>query len=334
MRTSYLDELYKIARQDSRVFALIGDNGIIVYDKFREDMSEQFLNMGICESHMVGFAAGLASRGKIPFVYTIGAFLAGRAYEFIKDSVCFQNLNVKLVGTGAGVIYSKLGATHHATEDLAVMRAIPGMHVFAPGDPAETEAVVPVMFETPGTCYLRIGRGHEPLVHSEVPRDWRVPEAICCRSGSDVAILSAGGILTEAGELFAGDEPIAYGEASMLLDSALQLGLPEARLPLAEACILLATAPKSNSVVMAIDAAVADVKAGHSGSIPRELQNKHADGSGFEREQGYRYPHDYSGHWVRQQYLPDELKNRTYYEYGDNKTEQSAKKYWDTIKQQ
>ena len=85
---------------------------------------------------------------------------------------------------------------------------------------------------------------------------------------------------------------------------------------------------------MAIDAAVADVKAGHTGSIPRELQNKHADGTGFEREQGYRYPHDYPGHWVQQQYLPDELKNRTYYEYGDNKTEQSAKKYWDTIKQQ
>ena len=132
------------------------------------------------------------------------------------------------------------------------------------------------------------------------------------------------------------DIGLAYPQAVPIVkacvDSALQLGLPEARLPLAEACILLATAPKSNSVVMAIDEAVADVKAGRIGSVPRELQNVHADGTGFEREQGYLYPHDYPGHWVRQQYLPDGLRDRRYYEYGDNKTEQTAKKYWDSIK--
>ena len=132
------------------------------------------------------------------------------------------------------------------------------------------------------------------------------------------------------------DIGLAYPQAVPIVkacvDSALQLGLPEARLPLAEACILLATAPKSNSVVMAIDEAVADVKAGRIGSVPRELQNVHADGTGFEREQGYLYPHDYPGHWVRQQYLPDGLRDRRYYEYGDNKTEQAAKKYWDAIK--
>ena len=132
------------------------------------------------------------------------------------------------------------------------------------------------------------------------------------------------------------DIGLAYPQAVPIVkacvDSALQLGLPEARLPLAEACILLATAPKSNSVVMAIDEAIADVKAGRIGSVPRELQNVHADGTGFEREQGYLYPHDYPSHWVKQQYLPDGLRDRRYYEYGDNKTEQAAKKYWDNIK--
>ena len=132
------------------------------------------------------------------------------------------------------------------------------------------------------------------------------------------------------------DIGLAYPQAVPIVkacvDSALQLGLPEARLPLAEACILLATAPKSNSVVMAIDEAVADVKAGRIGSVPRELQNVHADGTCFEREQGYLYPHDYPSHWVKQQYLPDGLRDRRYYEYGDNKTEQAAKKYWDNIK--
>ena len=133
------------------------------------------------------------------------------------------------------------------------------------------------------------------------------------------------------------DIGLAYPQAVPIVkacvDSALQLGLPEARLPLAEAAVFLATAPKSNSGLMAIDAAIADVRAGKSGPPPRELQNVHADGTGFEREQGYKYPHSYPNHWVRQQYLPDALKNACYYEYGDNKIEQTAKKYWDEIKQ-
>ena len=132
------------------------------------------------------------------------------------------------------------------------------------------------------------------------------------------------------------DIGLAYPQAATIVkscvDSALQLGLPEARLPLAEAVLLLATAPKSNSVVMSIDAAIADVRAGKAGPIPRELQNVHADGTGFEREQGYKYPHSYPGHWVQQQYLPDELKGKHYYEYGDNKTEQAARVYWQRIK--
>jgi putative ATPase len=139
-------------------------------------------------------------------------------------------------------------------------------------------------------------------------------------------------ILCSASEDIGMAYPQAVPIVKACVDSALQLGLPEARLPLAEACIVLATAPKSNSVVMAVDAALSDVKAGRIGSVPRELQNVHADGTGFEREQGYRYPHEYPGHWVQQQYLPDVLKNRVYYEYGDNKTEQAAKKYWEAIK--
>ena len=132
------------------------------------------------------------------------------------------------------------------------------------------------------------------------------------------------------------DIGLAYPQAVPIVkacvDSALQLGLPEARLPLAEACLLLATAPKSNSACVAIDRALADVRAGRTGSIPRELQNVHADGTGFEREQGYKYPHDFAAHWIKQQYLPDEIRNARYYEYGDNKTEQAAKRYWDEVK--
>ncbi len=152
-------------------------------------------------------------------------------------------------------------------------------------------------------------------------------------------LLEAGDMLTAIRRILCSaseDIGMAYPQAAAIVkacvDSALQLGLPEARLPLAQAVILLATAPKSNSVCVAIDAALADVRAGRTGEYPRHLQNVHADGAGFEREQGYLYPHSYPGHWVEQQYLPDAIRDRVYYEYGPNKTEQAAKNYWDKIK--
>ena len=127
--------------------------------------------------------------------------------------------------------------------------------------------------------------------------------------------------------------PMAIPIVKACVDSALQLGLPEARLPLADAAILLATAPKSNSGHDAVNAAIADLQRGKSGSVPRQLQNKHFDGEDTAvKGQNYLYPHDYPNHWVKQQYLPDVLKNTVYYEYGLNKTEQAAKAYWDTIK--
>ena len=152
-------------------------------------------------------------------------------------------------------------------------------------------------------------------------------------------LLEAGDMLTAIRRLLCSaseDIGMAYPQAASIVkscvDSALQLGLPEARLPLAQAVVLLATAPKSNSVLNAIDAALADVRGGRTGDYPRHLQNVHADGAGFEREQGYLYPHSYPGHWVEQQYLPDAIKDHVYYRYGPNKTEQAAKAYWDKIK--
>ena len=116
------------------------------------------------------------------------------------------------------------------------------------------------------------------------------------------------------------------------VDMALMVGMPEARIPLGDAAVLMATSPKSNSAYNAINAAMADVQKGMGGDFPRHLQNVHADSYTMEREQGYLYPHDYPGHWVKQQYLPDELVGRKYYEYGQNKLEQAAKQYWDAIK--
>lgn len=118
------------------------------------------------------------------------------------------------------------------------------------------------------------------------------------------------------------------------VDMALKLGMPEARIPLGDAAVLMATSPKSNSGYLALDKATKDIRQGKTGDFPRHLQNVHADSFTMEREQGYRYPHDYPGHWVEQQYLPDELVGTQYYEYGPNKLEQVAKQYWDQIKKQ
>ena len=152
-------------------------------------------------------------------------------------------------------------------------------------------------------------------------------------------LLEAGDLLSPCRRLLviaAEDVGLAYPMAIVItkacVDAALQVGLPEARLPLAEAAVLLATAPKSNSAHDAIIAAMADLKKGKSGDIPRQLQNVHADTTGFDNQQHYLYPHVFPHHWVEQQYLPDALKNTKYYEFGENKTEQAAKAYWEKIK--
>ncbi|WP_298017387.1 replication-associated recombination protein A [uncultured Dysosmobacter sp.] len=151
--------------------------------------------------------------------------------------------------------------------------------------------------------------------------------------------LEAGDLITPCRRLLCSaseDIGMAYPQAVSIVkacvDAAMQLGLPEAQLPLAQAAVLLATAPKSNSVSAGIAAAWADVRAGRTGDVPRELQNVHADSTGMEREQGYLYPHNFTGHWVEQQYLPDALKSVHYYQWGDNKTEQAARAYWEKIK--
>ena len=152
-------------------------------------------------------------------------------------------------------------------------------------------------------------------------------------------LLEAGDLLSPCRRLLviaSEDVGLAYPMAMVItkacVDAAMQVGLPEARLPLAEAAILLATAPKSNTAHNAIIAAMADLKKGKSGDIPRQLQNVHADTTGFDHQQHYLYPHDFPHRWVEQQYLPDALKDVKYYEWGDNKTEQAAKAYWEKIK--
>lgn len=195
MRTAYLNTLYDLASKDKRVYALISDNGAIVYDKYRKDLSEQYLNLGISEANMIGIAAGMASCGKIPFTYTIGAFLAYRAFEFIRNDVCLQKQNVKIVGTGAGEVYSALGPTHHSTEDLGGLRALPNLTIICPASPMEVKKATRAAYEYIGPVYLRLGTNREPEIYSE-DYIFEIGKGVTIREGDDVTLIGTGSIIT------------------------------------------------------------------------------------------------------------------------------------------
>lgn len=195
MRNAYVAELLNIAK-DSRVFTILADNGIIVFDKYREKYPEQYLNVGIAESNMIGMAAGMATCGFIPFVYTIIPFLTFRPYEYIRNDVCEQNLNVKLIGIGAGFAYSTLGPTHHATEDISVMRCLPNMTVLCPADPLETRKAAQAAYKLKGPVYMRIGTGKNPSVYAQ-DYQYIIGQGVLLKPGTDVTIIGTGTILSE-----------------------------------------------------------------------------------------------------------------------------------------
>ena len=198
MRDTFVKTLVELARSNPRIELVTGDLGFGVLKPFFEQLPNQFTNAGIAEQNMTSMAAGMALEGKIVFTYSIGNFPTLRCLEQIRNDCAYHHANVKIVCVGGGFVYGSLGMSHHATEDMSVMRAIPDVCCFTPGDPAETEAVTRAMLRTPGTCYLRLGRGNEPKVHPAPVEGWTIPKALTLREGSDIALLSAGGILTQA----------------------------------------------------------------------------------------------------------------------------------------
>ena len=197
MRDAFTRALMREAAKDPKLTLVTGDLGFGVLKPFWETYPDQFVNAGIAEQGMTGLAAGLAMTGRTVLTYSIGNFPTLRCIEQIRNDCAYHNANVKVVCVGGGFVYGSLGMSHHATEDMAILRALPGVTVFTPGDPHEVEAVVPVMLNTPGTCYLRLGRGGEPYLHGGPIEGYTAPRALTLREGKDVALLSAGGILTQ-----------------------------------------------------------------------------------------------------------------------------------------
>lgn len=215
MRTAYLDTLYELAKTDQRVYALISDNGAIVYDQYRRDLPGQYLNLGISEANMIGMAAGMASCGKIPFAYTIGAFLAYRAFEFIRNDVCLQNQNVKIVGTGAGEVYSALGPTHHSTEDLGGLRALPNLTIICPASPLEVKKATRAAYEHEGPVYLRLGTNREPEIYEE-DYEFQIGKAVTLRDGTDITLIGTGSMLKDV--LIVAEQLSADGVNARVID--------------------------------------------------------------------------------------------------------------------
>jgi transketolase len=194
MRTTFIDKLCEIAERDDRVWLLTGDLGFSVLERFYNRFPERYINIGVAEQNMTGIAAGLALSGKIVLTYSIANFPTLRCVEQIRNDVCYHNANVKIVAVGGGLVYGAQGVTHHGTEDLAIMRALPNMTVVAPGDPVEAALATRAIIERPGPCYLRLGRAGEPIVHQTSP-DFQIGKALMVRKGSDITLIATGGML-------------------------------------------------------------------------------------------------------------------------------------------
>jgi len=198
MRKTFVRTLAEAALKNDQIFGVVADIGTFTFDAFRESCPERFINVGIAECNMIGMAAGMALEGKIPVVYTITPFLTARALEPIRVDICYQNLNVKLVGCGSGYSYSTLGATHHATDDIALMRALPNMTIVSPADPPEVRHAVEAIIGHRGPVYLRLGRDGEPAIGPTAPDTFTLGKAVAVRPGHDVTILATGSILAHA----------------------------------------------------------------------------------------------------------------------------------------
>ena len=197
MNSAYIGKLMELAERDRNVVHLLADSGTGYDEMFRKNFPDQIYNFGIGEENMVAAAAGMASAGKIPCVFTAGAFLAYRSMEFIRDDVCFQNLNVKIVGMGSGLSWSSLGPTHHTTEDIAVLRSIPNLMILSPATPRQVLECVERAYEHEGPVYIRIGMNKEREFYGE---DYKldISRNDVLTDGSDIAVYVTGSILEEA----------------------------------------------------------------------------------------------------------------------------------------
>lgn len=196
MRDAFIRSIYKATKQNNNVLCLVGDIGAYLLRNYIKDFPSNYYNLGAAEANMIGVAAGLAMSGKIPFVYSITPFVTARCYEQIKDDVCYNNANVKLVGIGSGVSYGTMGSTHHSLEDIAIMRALPNMVILSPSDPAEVEEAIFAAMTHTGPTYIRLTLVSKPLDYDR--GSFQIGRARMMKKGRDAAIIATGDMVSIA----------------------------------------------------------------------------------------------------------------------------------------
>ena len=200
MRTTFAKTLLKLAKVNPRIMLLTGDLGYSVFEGFQTVFPKQYLNMGVAEQNMTGVAAGLAMEGFAPVIYSIVPFATMRNFEQIRNDICYQNLNVKIVGVGAGFSYGPYGHTHHGLEDVGILRTLPNLVIIAPGDPVEVDLAVRAMMNYKGPVYLRLGKSGEPVLHKKKPH-FKIGKGLLLQDGKDVTIIATSTMLERAMEV-------------------------------------------------------------------------------------------------------------------------------------
>lgn len=197
VRNAFAKQITALAQQDPRIVLLSGDIGNRLFDDFKAQCPNRFYNCGVAEANMIGVAAGLAMSGLRPVCYTITPFITYRCLEQIRIDVCYHHVPVVIVGTGSGLSYASLGATHHSCEEMGMLRLLPGLAILAPADEWEVRAGLKAALKNPGPVYMRIGKKGEPAIHQAEP-PFTLGKAISIRAGTDVCLLSTGTMLSVA----------------------------------------------------------------------------------------------------------------------------------------
>ena len=207
MRDVFIQRLTEVAESNPRVLLITGDLGFNVLNAFAERFPRQYLNAGVAEQNMTGLATGLAMEGRVVFTYSIANFPTLRCLEQIRNDACYHAANVKVVAIGGGFSYGALGVSHHATEDLSILRSLPELTVVAPGDDWEAAEATSALVTAPGTCYLRLDRSSAPATNRP-DEQFQLGRARVIREGEDMTLMAVGGILgiaLEAAERLVGE---------------------------------------------------------------------------------------------------------------------------------
>ncbi len=258
MRKTSLNKVYEHALKDERIVFIGSDLGAGTLDDFKRDIPERFFMEGVSEAHVVGMASGMAMDGRIVYVNTIATFLTRRCFEQLVNDACLHNVNVRLIGNGGGLVYAPLGPTHLATDDIAILRAIPNMTIVAPSDAEEMKRLIPQTIDWPGPVYIRLAKGGDKVVsRDDLP--FEIGRAIEMRKGTDALLVTTGVTLQvalEAAERLEQDG-ISAGILHLHTVKPLDKAALQARIPNVRAVVSV----EEHSIIGGLGSAVAELMA-------------------------------------------------------------------------